>query len=205
MKKENKYELILDSARELMCKESSSADITVDMIAKNAGIGKGSIYYYFKSKDEIIDEVIKQCYTAAIGDFITGIKSRENTTEKLNQLFRSILGSELKDKSRNVIRELHLQNDIVTNYKLMMSSIKVISPIVTELLTEGTDNGELHADYPYESAQMIVAMMTFLLDNSFFPESDESRLRHLKLFARILETCLQTEKGSFDFLFKPIE
>ena len=58
MKKENKYELILDSARELMCKESSSADITVDMIAKNAGIGKGSIYYYFKSKDEIIDEVI---------------------------------------------------------------------------------------------------------------------------------------------------
>lgn len=85
--------------------------------------------------------MIGRCYSAAVGGFIAGIKSRENTLEKLRLLFRSILSSELKDKSRNVIRELHLQNDIVTNYKLMMTSIHVISPILTELLTEGTEKG----------------------------------------------------------------
>lgn len=148
--------------------------------------------------------MIGSCYCAAVGDFIAGIKSRENTLEKLRLLFRSILSSELKDKSRNVIRELHLQNDIVTNYKLMMTSIHVISPILTELLTEGTEKGELHADYPEESAKMIVAMMTFLLDNSFFPESDESR-RNLKLYAQILETCLKAKPGSFDFLLSPVD
>lgn len=203
--KKDKYDIILNSARELMCSKCSTADITVDMIAKHAGIGKGSIYYYFKSKDEIIDAVIGRCYSAAVGDFIAGIKSRENTLEKLRLLFRSILSSELKDKSRNVIRELHLQNDIVTNYKLMMTSIHVISPILTELLTEGTEKGELHADYPEESAKMIVAMMTFLLDNSFFPESDESRRRNLKLYAQILETCLKAKPGSFDFLLSPVD
>ena len=199
--KKDKYKIIINSARELMCSEGSTADITVDMIAKHAGIGKGSVYYYFKSKDEIIDAVIYQCITAAVGDFISGIKNRESTLEKLRLLFRSILGSELRDKSRNVIRELHLQNDIVTNYKLMMASVRVISPIVTELLTEGTARGELHADYPAESSQMIVAMMTFLLDNSFFPQSDESRTKKLMLYAQILDTCLKTKPGSFDFLF----
>ena len=203
--KKDKYKVILDSARALMCSKSSTADITVDMIAKHAGIGKGSIYYYFKSKDEIIDAVIDQCYAAAVGDFIVGIKSRKSTLEKLRILFQSILSSELKDKSRNVIRELHLQNDIVTNYKLMMTSIRVISPILTELPVEGTENGELHTDYPEESAKMIVAMLTFLLDNSFFPESGESRQRDLKLYARVLETCLQTKPGSFDFLLSPVD
>ena len=199
MKKE-KYDIIIDAARELMCSKNSSSEITVDMIAKRAGIGKGSVYYYFSSKDEIIDAVINQCYTAAIGGFIASIKSRENTLEKLRLLFNSILGSELKDKSRNVIRELHLQNDIVTNYKLMMASIKVISPVLTELLVEGTAKGELHTEYPEESSRMIVAMLTFLLDNSFFPESNEERQRSLKLYSQVLETCLKAQPGSFDFL-----
>ena len=204
MKKE-KYDIILDAARELMCSKGSVANITVDMIAKQAGIGKGSIYYYFSSKDEIIDAVIDQCYTVAIGDFIEEIKTRSNSLEKLKLLFQSILSSELRDKSRNVIRELHLQNDIVTNYKLMMASIKVISPIVTDLLVEGTEKGELHAEFPEESSRMIVAMLTFLLDNYFFPDSAENRLRSLKLYSQILETCLKTKPGSFDFLTQPLD
>lgn len=203
--KKSKYDIIVNSAKELMCSANSPAEITVDMIAKNAGIGKGSIYYYFKSKDEIIDAVIARSYTAAIGDFITGIINRRSTLEKLQLLFQSIIKSELRNKSTNVIRELHLQNDIITNYKLMTASLKVISPILTQLLIEGNSNGELHANYPEESAQMIVAMLTFLVDNTFFPENDESRLRKLKLYAQVLDTCLQTKPGSFDFLFSPVE
>ena len=202
--KTGKYDIILDAAKELMCSKDSVADITMDMIAKQAGIGKGSIYYYFISKEEIIDAVIDQCYSVAIEDFIAEVKSHKNSLEKLKLLFQSILSSELKDKSRNVIRELHLQNDIVTNYKLMMASIKVISPIVTELLIEGTEKGELHAEFPEESSRMIIAMLTFLLDNYFFPNSDENRLRSLKLYSQILETCLKTKPGSFDFLTQPL-
>ena len=202
--KTGKYDIILDAAKEYLCSKDSVADITVDMIAKQAGIGKGSIYYYFISKDEIIDAVIDQCYSVAIEDFIAEIKSHKNSLEKLKLLFQSILSSELKDKCRNVIRELHLQNDIVTNYKLMMASIKVISPIVTELLVEGTEKGELHAEFPEESSRMIIAMLTFLLDNYFFPNSDENRLRSLKLYSQILETCLKTKPGSFDFLTQPL-
>ena len=77
--KTGKYDIILDAAKELMCSKDSVADITVDMIAKQAGIGKGSFYYYFISKDEIIDAVIDQCYSVAIEDFIAEIKSHKNS------------------------------------------------------------------------------------------------------------------------------
>lgn len=199
---ENKIDIILNSAEELMCSSSDTKDITVDMIAKNAGIGKGSIYYYFESKDEIVDAVIERSYTSAIKDFFASINKYSNTFEKIKMLFYSILRREFLDKSKNVISYLHIQADIVLHYKMMVTALKTLSPILTDLLKEGCREGTIHTDTPEESSEMIVAMMTLLLNDSFFAADKESQYRKLKLYAQVLETCLKTEPGSFDFLFE---
>lgn len=200
--KESKIEIILNSAEELMCTmEFPNRDMTVDMIAKNAGIGKGSIYYYFDSKDEIIDAVIERSYSSAIREYFNVTENCSGTYEKLKMLFASMIRKEFQDNSRNLITSLHVQDDIVLHYKLMMTAIKTVSPILTQILEDGVADGELHTETPAESAEMIVAMLTFLLNRSFFPSDDESMYRKLKLYANILETCLETEKGSFSFLF----
>lgn len=200
--KENKVEIILNSAEELMCTmEAPNRDMTVDMIAKNAGIGKGSIYYYFKSKDEIIDAVIERSYSSAIREYFASTENCKTTYEKLRQLFVSTIKKEFFDNSHNVIVSLHVQDDIMLHYKLMMTAIKTVSPILTQILKDGVADGSIHTETPEESAEMIVAMLTFLLNRSFFPSDDASMYRKLKLYANVLETSLQTEKGSFNFLF----
>lgn len=205
--KEKKVDIILNSAEKLMCSmEEPNRDMTVDMIAKNAGIGKGSIYYYFQSKEEIIDAVIERSYSFAIKEYFKSTESCKTTHEKLRQLFVSIIKKEFFDNSHNVIVYLHVQDDIVLHYKMMMTAIRTVSPILTQILEDGVKDGSLHTDSPEESAEMIVAMLTFLLNRSFFPSDDSSMYRKLKLYAHILETCLETEKGTFDFLFtKPEE
>ncbi len=203
---EKKMDVILNSAEELMCRmEEPNKDITVDMIAKNAGIGKGSIYYYFESKDEIIDAVIERSYSAAIREFFATNHHCSSTFEKIKQLFRSMLREEFRDSSKNVILSLHVHDDIVLHYKMMMTAIQTVSPILKELLVEGKKDGSIQTDTPQESAEMIVAMLTFLLNKSFFPSDDDSMYRKLKLYAQILETCLKAKPGSFDFLFTPID
>ncbi|MCM1316216.1 MAG: TetR/AcrR family transcriptional regulator [Muribaculaceae bacterium] len=200
--KENKVEIILNSAEELMCTmETPNRDITVDMIAKNAGIGKGSIYYYFESKEEIIDAVIERSYSSAIREYFNVTNNCSGTYEKLKLLFASMIRKEFQDNSRNLITSLHVQDDIILHYKLMMTAIKTVSPILTEILKEGVSDGSIHTETPTESAEMIVAMLTFLLNRSFFPSDDASMYRKLKLYAHVLETSLETEKGSFSFLF----
>ena len=200
----NKSDIILNSAEELMCGMSNPAnDITVDMIAKNAGIGKGSIYYYFKSKEEIIDAVIERSYSLAIREYFHSTGSQSGAIEKLKNLFRSMLTKEFRDSSRNVIIPLHVQDDLLLHHKMMMTAIKTVSPILMEILAEGQAEGSVHTEAPKESAEMIVAMLTFLLDSSFFPADSESMYRKLRLYANVLETCLKTEKGSFDFLYQP--
>lgn len=49
-----KYNRILDALQNLL-EDSSIQNISVSDIAKKAEMGKGSIYYYFPSKEAIFD------------------------------------------------------------------------------------------------------------------------------------------------------
>ena len=61
MPEPNKSEKILDALQQLL-EERTIQHISVSDIAAKAGIGKGSIYYYFDSKDSIVDALIKRSY-----------------------------------------------------------------------------------------------------------------------------------------------
>ena len=67
MKEQNKKEMILDAMQELMS-TASTQTISVSDIAQRAGIGKGSIYYYFSSKNDIIEAVIERSYSRVLDE-----------------------------------------------------------------------------------------------------------------------------------------
>ena len=54
MPKQMKYDKILDALQSLLVTKELST-ISVSEIAQTAGIGKGSIYYYFPSKEAILE------------------------------------------------------------------------------------------------------------------------------------------------------
>ena len=64
-KDQNKYDLILDALQRLLA-ERSVQTISVSDIAQAAGIGKGSIYYYFPSKDAIVEALVQRSYEAPL-------------------------------------------------------------------------------------------------------------------------------------------
>ncbi|MFA7689355.1 MAG: TetR/AcrR family transcriptional regulator, partial [Bacilli bacterium] len=55
----NKRELIFQAVIDIVKKEGLHSGITVSSIADKAGIGKGTIYEYFISKDEVIGESLR--------------------------------------------------------------------------------------------------------------------------------------------------
>ena len=58
-----KYEKILEALRTLL-ETKKISQISVSEIAQTAGIGKGSIYYYFSSKEAIFDALMAKVITA---------------------------------------------------------------------------------------------------------------------------------------------
>lgn len=201
--KNDKRELILDTAQELMCRNEK--DISVSLIARTAGIAKGSIYYYFDSKDEILDAVVERCYKSAIHEFFSELNSEESALVKIKILFQSMLKSEFSNNQQNLILTLHLHEDLLLHNKLKRIAVQEISPILTALLHQGCAEGSIQTDYPKESAEMIIAILAFFLDNTFFPSDNISMNHKLRTLAYSLEMFLRSPKGSFDFLWESSE
>ena len=59
MSKTQKYDMILDALQSLM-EQKDIQTISVSEIAQTAGIGKGSIYYYFPSKDAMLEALVER-------------------------------------------------------------------------------------------------------------------------------------------------
>lgn len=71
MEKPSKKELILDAAREIFA-EKGYHTATSEEIAKRAGVGKGTIYQYFESKQEIFTEMHMR-YLSEYSDSVTAL------------------------------------------------------------------------------------------------------------------------------------
>lgn len=196
--KADKKELILDAAEGLMM-QTSQNDISVSLIAKAAGIGKGSIYYYFKSKEEIMYAVIERGYRKALHEYFSCIDDSLPAIDKIKMLFFCSIKREFNDNQDNLFRKLHVNNDVILHNYIKHIAINEMSPVLEKLL-QGIEEGSIHTDTPKESAEMIVAVLTFILDGTVFP-NDTITYNKLKVFANVLNTCISAEKGSFDFLF----
>lgn len=196
----DKKELILDALKQLM-EEVCYKDISVSDIARRAGIGKGSIYYYFDSKDEMLHEIIERSYRIAINEYLESADSGMPALKKIKHLFRSIIREELDDRKHNFILTLIPDDDRLLQNMLKYIAIKEISPILGDILEQGIREGTISTDTPRESAEIVIAVLTFLLDDAVFPKDDPNGFeKKLKIFAGVLETCFKTEPGGFDFL-----
>lgn len=197
--KQDKRDLIYDALEALMC-DVPFKEISVEAIAQKANVGKGSIYYYFDSKDEILDAVIERSFRRAVREYLDKIHCERTALGRIKELFNSIIEKDFADSRRNLIVTLHLSDDLVLHNKLKEIAVQEISPILTVLLEQGVEEGSIKVEYPKESAEIIVTTLTVFLDGS--KQDVVSTKKKLKIFAGVLETCLKTQRGSFDFLFE---
>jgi len=76
---ENMRMLILSKTQELLQSKSFS-DISLNNIAKYSGISKGTLYYYYKSKDDIIVEIYGQSIDSLWDEFIEWVTNKDKNT-----------------------------------------------------------------------------------------------------------------------------
>ncbi|TQR21723.1 TetR/AcrR family transcriptional regulator [Psychrobacillus vulpis] len=83
-----KKQLIMEKALELFAKQGFEAT-SVQQITEHCGISKGAFYLSFKSKDELILELINHFMTQFTSDIDYLVKNEENTEELLYKFYYS--------------------------------------------------------------------------------------------------------------------
>ena len=101
----DKRTLILDALLELI-RADKGASCTISDIAKQAGIAKGGIYYYFSSKEEIMDALVERSYGQVIDHCQVTIEHVElSALPKLALLFRSYYASSVEHSLDHYLHE----------------------------------------------------------------------------------------------------
>jgi AcrR family transcriptional regulator len=87
---EKKYAKLLDKAEELFWKYGYTS-VSVDQIAKEAGISKMTIYKHFHSKEELFIEVLMNNTEHHINRLMEKINEKDHTIEKIETMYSYML------------------------------------------------------------------------------------------------------------------
>jgi AcrR family transcriptional regulator len=153
----------LIGAAEELFREKGCEQTSVSDIVKKVGVAQGTFYYYFDSKDAVLDAVLdhylKDHLEKAIRDIVEG---PENARQRLQQVVDTTLRFQAEEK--NMIEFLHADKNMVSHQKYMVKVRDTLMPLIARLLQEGIDEGRFKIPYPGETGELLLVMFTYLHD-----------------------------------------
>lgn len=123
MDKEEKLEFILNSAMTCLLKHGTGAT-TMDLIAAEAGVSKGTLTYYFKNKDDIIIQLASYLAEKMYTEIRLNIKEYGSPKERLIHAINQFW-SKYKDNPQLQIGSYDLWVQSFFNAKLKQEVIKI--------------------------------------------------------------------------------
>lgn len=76
-----------DGLMKLVDSGANLSSVTVSDIAESAGVGKGTLYLYFKSKDDIIANALLYFVERGLETAIKAVEEEESFTQKIERIF----------------------------------------------------------------------------------------------------------------------
>ena len=114
---------------------------TIAQIAKAAGVADGTIYLYFKNKDDILVQFYEYKTTQIFQRFREAVRQSQTAEEKLRRLIRVHLEEFQKDRNMAIVyqAETHQNRWLGDDYLKQMS--KAYRDIITEVVELGQEEG----------------------------------------------------------------
>ena len=135
--KNNKYHLILEAAVKVFARQGFYQS-TVAQIAKEAGVADGTIYLYFKNKDDILVQFFSYRTRQVFERFRSEVNKAENSLDKLRNLVRRHLTEFQRDRDMAVVYQVETHQ----NSRLAESQIREMSVMYQELVSEIVELGQ---------------------------------------------------------------
>lgn len=187
----NKYpeqtiEQILSVSAKLFTEKGYDKTSIQDII--NAlGMSKGAIYYHFKSKEEILDAVIKERSDYASELFGTLIQNTQadNAKEKLARILEAVASDQ---KAHAIDRVLSSQ---IKNPQFVVTGIKDCitkdAPRVAEIILQGNEDGSITTAFPNECAEVFMLLLNIWINPVLFERNHTETLSRLKFLQQMMK------------------
>ena len=166
---------LIASAEQLFLKNGYE-NTTVNQIANSLNLAKGTYYYHFRSKEDIL---------IAVSDKLTG-----DTQEKL----RAVHSHNDQDISWQIGEILHIfhddfyrnraiwklvyhDNNAAMHNQVTKTAAQQFTPLFTAVLQEGIDNKVIDIPHAQETAEMLISLFDAFSRQLCFSRNHERRVR----------------------------
>ena len=200
MPNQQKYERILDALQELL-ENHKLQSISVSEIAETAGIGKGSIYYYFPSKDAILEALVERSYEKPLQT----AKALAGRTEISPFIRMAMIFEACRNSSSEFIKSENNKNSgtqekSFLHQKYINHIITELKPVLAEIIRQGIKTGQICFSDPDALADIVLIVLTVKMDNTLVPSSKEDIENTISALISLLEKGTDNPPGSLNFL-----
>lgn len=192
---------ILDVAEKLFAAKGFDNTSTTDIL-EEVGIARGTLYYHFKSKEDILDAMIGRMTDRLMAEAAKIAARRELPAFRRLPLTIMALNVD-SELGCEVMEQVHRPQNALMHQKMRERLLAGVNPLITGLVEEAMAEGVCQTDYPAEVVEMIM-----LYSNTVFDDlqeySENERRRKVDGFIYNVERLLGMERGSLQEVMMPI-
>jgi AcrR family transcriptional regulator len=177
--------------REHGCEQTSVSDIV-----KKVGVAQGTFYYYFQSKDDVLNAAIDHYLRDHLEKMVRQLiaDDSKNATQKLQLVIDASLS--LKNGERSFVEYLHTEENASFRHKFMAKSNAIFIPLITQIVEQGVGEGSFHVRYPHETVELLMAMFGHLHDRIALSSRPEDCEKIARAAEEIAAKALGAREGS---------
>ena len=194
---ERRLEIIQTSER--LFRENGYASTSVDAIIKEMGVAKGTFYYYFKSKEEVLAAIVDHTLDQIVA--MAEQVADDPSLDALSKMRMLLSNSHIGDENTEEVTELlHLPGNRELHEVTNIQTVLRLSPVFAKIVEQGNRENVFHVERPLATMQFVLTGSQFLLDGGLFEFSADEHRERLLVTQGIVEKALGAERGAFDFM-----
>jgi TetR/AcrR family fatty acid metabolism transcriptional regulator len=143
--KNNKYHLILEAAIKVFARQGFYQS-TVAQIAREAGVADGTIYLYFKNKDDILVQFFDYRTKQVFDGFRAAVNQADNSLDKLRNLIRRHLMEFQQDRNMAVVYQVETHQNSRLAEDQIREMAQMYQDLVSEIVEAGQQEGSIRKD-----------------------------------------------------------
>ena len=169
---------------------------SVDEIIEKAQIAKGTYYYYFESKEQTLEEVIDMMIDGEAKTAKQVIGMDISVPQKIVMILTSVKPTEAEQPIKNALFQ---PENVLMHHKVRKKLINVLTPLLSEVIKEGVNEGIFECDNIPERVKMLLIISDGTFNEGAFSEQD------ISVFIDMTEKLLGAEKGTMSFIYDLID
>lgn len=185
---------ILDAADALFHKRGYHKTMIGDIV-KKVGVAHGTFYYYFKSKEEIVEAMIDRHLSKFKSKIEAMAAAHDTPLERKLESLASIMFDTIRYKNGLLLEFLYNDEYLYLKDKVFRQGKKLLATHMFNIIEEGKRIGTFKVQSPKAAVNLILAIMQCHIESIYNKESPKELAQQIALGKRLAENALGLQEG----------